>query len=116
MIFLYLKHILIKLIPAFTLLVLPLGLFYHYSTYPLPYIQYVFLGFIFLKDYYFHNEDKARRGLEKKAKLEISKQIGKTPNHKAIVKRINQYYLSKHIANAFNILAIIVLTIIYKKF
>lgn len=110
------KHTLLSILPALILGVIPLGLFYHYSTYPLPYIQYVFIAAIFLKDYYFHNEDKARKSLVNKAKLEVSKQIGKTPNHKAIVKRIDQYYLSKHIANGFNILAIIILTIIYKKF
>lgn len=112
----YIKHTLLKFLPIFILLVIPLGIFYQFSKYPLPYIQYVLLGFIFLKDYYFHNEDKARKGLENIAKKELTKQIGKTPNHKAIVKRIELFYMSKHIANALNILAIITLSIIYKKY
>lgn len=78
------------IITLYCLFVFPLALFFKYSTYPLPNIQYVFLGILFLWGYFLVDEKKYRNKIENRVVQLMKKELGRIPSKKEIVIKVRE--------------------------
>jgi hypothetical protein len=71
----------------FILFVLPLGLFFQFSPYPLAKIQYVFIATLLVSQWYFYQENNYYRKIRNDVVDSLKKELGKTPSSKEIHER-----------------------------
>jgi hypothetical protein len=69
------------------LFVLPLGLFFQFSPYPAPKIQYVFLGGLFIFGYLRSNEKSYRKSISGLVIEQLKKENGKLPAQNLVAQR-----------------------------
>jgi hypothetical protein len=74
----------------YSLFVIPLILFYKFSSYPLPNIQYVLLGILFLWGYFLVDEVKYRNKIEDKVVKLMKRDLGRIPSKKEIVIKVRE--------------------------
>jgi hypothetical protein len=100
----------------FLFFVLPLGLFFHYSSYPLPYVQYVILGYLVIFQYAFFNEKNYRNKVEEKAKRQLGNELGRTPSKSEIVVRVSFFVDCRFVSVFLNSLFIVILMVFYRQY
>lgn len=112
----YIKSELAYLALLFIFFVLPLGLFFQFSSYPLPKIQYVVLGVLLLSQYFFYSEKAYRRRTECKASLQLRKEMGKMPSIKITNARVNLLIVCRGVSICTAALSVLTLMVIYRQF
>jgi len=112
----YIKNQLGYLLFLFLIFVLPLILFYQFSTYPLPYIQYFMLGVLFLFQYAFFKEKEFRRSIEQKVTNQLQRELKRTPARKEINQRLNIVSRLRGVTIVLTAIEIIVVMFYYQKF
>lgn len=112
----YIKSELLYLVLLLLAFVVPLGLFFQFSSYPLPKVQYVVLGVLLVSQYFFSSEKSYRRRVESKASLQMRREIGKTPSIKMINSRVNQLIVFRGISVSIAAFAILSIMVIYRQF
>ena len=90
----------------YTLFVIPLALFYKFSSYPLPNIQYVLLGILFLWGYFLVDEVKYRNKIENRVVKLMKKDLGRTPSKKEIVIKVRELADGRLVSIVFTALGI----------
>lgn len=73
----------------YILFVLPLGIFFAFSVYPLPKVQYVVLSLLVLFQYIYFNEKKVRQRIWPKITKKLKKELNRVPSNKEINARVN---------------------------
>lgn len=114
--FIYIKNQIGYLSLLFFLFVIPLAMFFQFSTYPLPKVQYVVLGFLLVFQYAFYNEKKYRRKIRPKIIRQLQKERKRTPSNMEINNRTNLAVDCRDVTIILAVLAIILLMIYFKQF
>ena len=100
---------LLKLILIFNL---PLLLFYIFAPYPLPNIQFVFLGVLVFSQYVIFSEKKYRAKNEERSKKSLSSELNRVPSTSEISLRLIkmfQFHGASVIICGLNIIIIAIL-------
>lgn len=100
----------------FGVFVIPLGLFFKFSTYTLPKIQYVFLGSLILSQYFSFKEKPFRKKIEEKVVSNLKKETGKLPSRKEIILRSDIVIRHRGVTVALGSLGIFLLMVIFNQF
>lgn len=98
------------------LFVLPLGLFFQFSTYNLPKVQYVFLAALFISQFVYYSEKKFHRKIKKNVVKTLKKELNKNPSLKEITRRSIQIEFHRNISIALTALGIFALMIHFQQF
>jgi len=91
--------------------VIPLALFFQFSTYPLPKVQYVFLGTLFVSQYVFIREKDWMKSKEVYVIEQLKKELSKVPSNQEIITR--QLLLSNFRSISIGITAFEILLIMF---
>ena len=96
--------------------VLPLVLFFQFSTYPLPKVQYVFIATLVVSQYVFIREKDWMKSKEAYVINQLKMELGKVPSNQEIITR--QLLLSNFRSLSIGITAFEILLIMfwYKQF
>ena len=96
--------------------VLPLALFFQFSTYPLPKVQYVFIATLVVSQYVFIREKDWMKSKEAYVINQLKMELGKVPSNQEIITR--QLLLSNFRSLSIGITAFEILLIMfwYKQF
>lgn len=113
---LYIKFQLPYLVFLMSIFVIPLGLFFKFSTYQLPKVQYVILTVLILSQYYFFKEKVFRKKIEEKMTSHLKKELGKLPSRKEIIERSSTVIQYRGINIALSSLSIFLLMVVFNKF
>jgi len=97
------------------LVVVPLGLFFRFSPYPLPYVQYAILAYLFLSQYAFFNERNYRHKIASSILLQLQNELKRSPSKNEIIKREKLLINLRFITLAAIGLLIFLVTIFFKK-
>jgi hypothetical protein len=100
----------------FTIFVLPLGLFFHFSSYELPGIQYFFLIGLFVSQYFYFSENGFHKKIKPAVVKQLSSELKKMPSQKEINRRSLKIEFHRHICIALIAITICGLMIVYNKF
>ena len=100
----------------YCLFVLPLILFFKYSTYPLPNIQYVFLGILFLWGYFLVDEVKYRNKIEDRVVRLMKKESGRIPSKKEIVIKVRELADGRFVSIVLTALGIFTCMVYFNQF
>lgn len=98
------------------LFVLPLGLFFQFSTYALPKVQYVFLAVLFISQSYYYSEKGFHRKIKKRVTKSLEKELKKIPSSKVIYARSISIERHRSISIALTTLCIFALMIYFQEF
>ena len=112
----YLRHQLGYLIFLLSIFVLPLGLFFQFSTYELPKVQYVFIISLFASQYVFYNEKNFRKKISAKVAESLQKEMNRVPSGKDIILRSDKVVYYRGVSIILSGLGILVLMVIFKEF
>lgn len=95
---------------------LPLALFFQFSTYPLPKVQYVFIATLIVSQYVFIREKDWMKSKEAYVINQLKGELGKVPSNQEIITR--QLLLSNFRSLSIGITAFEILLIMfwYKQF
>lgn len=86
---LYFKYQTGYLLLLVLLFALPLALFFQYSPYSLPMVQYIVLGCLIVFQYFFYNEHLFRTREESRVIKTLQIELKRTPSKREINKRLN---------------------------
>lgn len=113
-VFLYIKYQYKYLFFLLVLTVMPLALFFKFSPYSLPKIQYVILGYLFMNHYFFFKEYKFRKKNEKNILIKMRKELKRTPSYSEINSRLN-FICSSRVVSIFIAASLILVVMVYFK-
>ena len=113
---LFLKYQFSYFVLLFLVFVLPLALFFQFSTYPLPMIQYVFIGVLFCTQYAFFKEAKFRKKVESKVKGDLQEETQKVPSYQLIQRRIDEILKGRALSIGLNTFLILLIMLWFNKF
>ncbi len=115
-ILLYLKHQRGYLLLLILLFVIPLALFFQFSTYELPKVQYVVLIGLFVSQYVFYREYEFQQKIEKDVTRILKQELGRIPSKKEIHARSDQVVYYRGVSIVITALCILGLMLIYQEF
>ena len=113
---LYIKHQKAYLLFLIALFVLPLGLFFQFSTYVLPKVQYVVLVVLFVSQYVFYREKDFQQKIEKDVATILKKELGRVPSTKEIHSRSVQIVYYRGVSIVITALCILALMLFFQEF
>ena len=113
---LYFKYQTTYLIYLFSLFVIPLGLFFKFSPYQLPKVQYVVLALLYVTQVYFFKEIVYRNRLVKKLKISMERELKRTPSEKEIYSRCYSILRLRGVSIILSGLGILTLMILFQQF
>ena len=113
---LYLKHQKAYLLFLIVLFVVPLALFFQYSTYELPKVQYVELIGLFVSQYVFYREYDFQQKIEKDVTNILKRELGRVPSKKEIHARSDQVVYFRGVSIVITALCVLGLMLIYQEF
>ena len=99
-----------------SIFVIPLGLFFQFSKYPLPKIQYFDLAFLILYQYAFYNEKNYRKKNEPMVISKLQRELKRTPSSEEINDRLSFNVVSRGFTLLTAIVGILFIMVFYKKF
>lgn len=91
--------------------VVPLALFFQFSTYPLPKVQYVFIATLVVSQYVFIREKDWMKSKEAYVINQLKEELGKVPSNQEIITR--QLLLSNFRSLSIGITAFEILLIMF---
>jgi hypothetical protein len=100
----------------FLVFVLPLILFFQFSSYPLPKVQYVFLGALFISQYVFYREKEWMKSKEAIVIAQLKKELNKVPSTQEIINRQHLLSSFRNIVIAETAFEILLVMFWYKQF
>lgn len=100
----------------FSLYVIPLALFFEFSPYPVPYIQYAVLGIIVLFHYVYFNERNFRHKIEPRISKQLQSELKRVPAGKEVIQRVNSVVQGRGISIVLTLLGIFCVMVYFKKF
>lgn len=100
----------------FFLFVVPLALFFQFSTYPLPKVQYVFIGAMVASQYIFYREKDYLRKVEPKAIKQLQKELSRVPSSKEVNLRLIAIAHGRSLSIGLNAFLILLVMFWYKQF
>lgn len=112
----YLKHQSSYLLQLVVVFVIPLALFFQFSTYEIPKVQYAFLVLLFGTQYVFYREKDFQRKIEKSVAESLKRELGRTPSNKEINNRLIKITYYRGVSIIITALSIIALMLIFQKF
>ena len=83
-IIIFIRYQLAYLVFLLCLFVLPLGVFFKFSPYPLEKIQYFFMAALLVSQWYIHNENNFYNKIRSSVVASLKKELGKIPSSKDI--------------------------------
>ena len=113
---LYIKHQKSYLLFLIVVFVLPLALFFQFSSLALPKVQYAVLVVLFASQYGFFREKEFHKKIEKDVAKILNKEMGRTPSLKDIHRRSNQIVYYRGVSIVITALCVVVLMLIYQEF
>jgi len=113
---LYIKNQMGYLLLLHLIFVIPLALFFQFSKYSLPKIQYFDLAFLLIYQYAFYNEKKYRRKIEPGVLSQLNKELKRTPSNEEINERLSFNVVSRGFTLVTAIVGILFIMVIYRKF
>jgi hypothetical protein len=113
---LFFKHQISYLTFLFILFVAPLALFFEFSTYALPKVQYVFLIVLLVSQYLFYNEKSFRKKIEANVTLILKKELNRVPSRKEIHARSTIVIQYRGVCIIISAISILLLMIFHKEF
>lgn len=112
----YFKHQKGYLLFLIVLFVVPLGLFFQFSTYVLPKVQYAVLGMLVVSQYVFYREKDFQQKIEKDVVRALKKELGRVPSMKEIHYRSNQIVYYRGVSIIITALCILALMLFFQQF
>jgi len=103
---------------AFFLLIFiisPLILFFHFSPYQIPYIEWAILFILFLSQYFLYDEKKNLAHLRNKFNFQLQKELKRSPSKNDIELRLGFYRSTRLGTVIFTGIIIILISMIYNK-
>jgi uncharacterized membrane protein len=100
----------------FLLYVIPLALFFEYSPYPVPFIQYAVLGVIILFHYVYFNERSFRLKMEFRISKQLLSELKRVPSGKEKLLRANLVVQGRGISVLLALIGVFVVMVYFKKF
>lgn len=113
---LYIKHQKCYLLFLIVLFVLPLALFFQFSTYELPKVQYAVLAGLFVSQYVFYREYEFQQKIEKDVTNILKNELGRVPSKKEIHARSDKVVYFRGVSIVITALCILGLMLIYQEF
>lgn len=113
---LYLKHQKGYLLFLIMLFVVPLGLFFEFSTYVLPKVQYAVLALLVISQYVFYREKDFQQKIEKDVVNSLKKELGRVPSMKEIHARSDQIAYYRGVSIFIAALCILTLMLFFQQF
>lgn len=95
---------------------MPLLLFFQFSTYALPKVQYVILAALFASQYFFYRKIDFQQRIEKDVISVLNKELGRVPSKREIVHRLDQVVYFRGVSIAIAALCILGVMLIFQKF
>jgi len=95
---------------------IPLALFFQFSPYDLPKVQYVVLAVLFFSQYMTFNEKSFHKRIEKRVSKSLSSELGRTPSRNEIAERSRLIVYFRGITISACFLFIMFLMFYFKKF
>ncbi len=112
----FIKNQYLYIILLYLVFVLPLGLFFEFSPYPLPKVQYFVLAIIYLSNYVFFKEVNFRSKIEKKVIDQLKKELNRTPSKNEIIKRQTLIVSHRFYSLLLSMFGVLILMIVYGQF
>lgn len=84
---LYFKYQALYLLFLLLVFTLPYALFLHFSHFDLPNVQYILLAVLAMSQYFFHRERDYTKKVERKVRVDLSKELSRVPSTKEIYAR-----------------------------
>lgn len=113
---LFFKHQLAYLFFLYALFVLPLALFFEFSTYALPKVQYVFLIVLLVSQYFLYSEKSFRKKIEANVTSILKKELSRVPSRKEIHARSTIVIQYRGVCIIITAISILLLMILHKEF
>lgn len=115
-IYIFVKHQKSYLFFLIGLFVLPLGILFQFSPYPVHKIQYVFLTTLLVSQLYFFNNKVFHRKIKGEVTNSLEKEFKKVPSAKEIRARSIQVEKHRNLSIAFTCFCIFLLMLIFQEF
>lgn len=112
----FLKNQYLYIIILYTVFVLPLGLFFEFSPYPLPKVQYFVLGLIYMSNYVFFKETTFRAKIEPKVVEQLKREMNRAPSKNDIIARVNLIVSHRFYALLTAMFGVLGLMLFYQQF
>lgn len=112
----YLKHQVRYLLFLLALFVAPLALFFQFSTYELPKVQYVVLASLFASQYFFYRKSEYKQKIEKQVVTVLKDELGRVPSKNEIVQRLDKIVSLREVSIALTALCIVCIMLIFQRF
>jgi len=112
----YCKHQIHYLIFLLVLFVVPLMLFFQFSSYALPKVQYVVLAALIASQYFFYRKHEFQQKIEKDVISALKKELGRLPSKSEIVFRLDQVVSFRGVSIAITVLCILGVMLFFQKF
>lgn len=94
--------------------IIPLILFFLYSPYELPNIEYAILAIIIMTQYLFFHEKNYRRQVTPRVIDQLCNKLKRRPSQKQIVRKVEDYVFGRNAALIFNIIILIFVIIFFR--
>ena len=112
--FFYIRSQLLFFVILVSLSVLPLVLFFLFSPYELPNIEYAILAIVIMTQYIFFHEKNYRKQVTPKVLNQLEKKLKRNPSGKQIASRVGDYVFGRNAALVFNILVLLFVIIFFR--
>lgn len=112
----YIKHQTPYLLMLIAVFVVPLALFFQFSTLELPKVQYAVLVLLFASQYVFYREKDYQKKIEKRVADTLRKELGRVPSNKEINARSIEVTYYRGVSIVIAALGVVMLMLIYQKF
>lgn len=110
------KHQKAYLLFLLVLFVVPLALFFQFSTYELPKVQYVVLIGLFVSQYVFYREYDFQQKIEKDVTNILKKELGRVPSKKEIHARSDKVVYFRGVSIVITALCILAVMLFFQQF
>jgi branched-subunit amino acid ABC-type transport system permease component len=112
----YLKYQVPYLLFLVAIFVVPLALFFQFSTLELPKVQYAVLVMLFVSQYVFYREKDYQAKIEKRVAETLKKELGRVPSNKEINARSIKVTYYRGVSIVITALCVVILMLIFQKF